>query len=107
MRTHVSLGKDAPYTRPIERFGDVVAHPKFGGLPPGGFDFGSGTGEHNQRPTSRAMAKAAPAREPTIAVCKALRSGAFLQRAFLVNDAFMQRERFLDPADNGNGGSGS
>jgi hypothetical protein len=24
---HVSLGKDAPCTRPIERFGDVVAHP--------------------------------------------------------------------------------
>ncbi len=32
MRTHVSLGKDAPYTRPIERFGDVVAHPILGGL---------------------------------------------------------------------------
>jgi hypothetical protein len=77
MRTHVSLGKDAPYTRPIERFGEVVAHPIFGGLPPGGFGFGSGTGEHNQRLTSRAMAKAAAAaREPTIAVCKALRSGA-------------------------------
>ena len=77
MRTHISLGKDAPYTRPIERFGDVVAHPIFGGLPPGGFAFGSGTGEHNQRLTSRAMAKAAAAaREPTIAVCKALRTGA-------------------------------
>jgi len=23
-RTHLSLGKDAPYTRPIERFGDIV-----------------------------------------------------------------------------------
>jgi hypothetical protein len=27
VRTHVSLGKDAPYTRQIERFGDIVAHP--------------------------------------------------------------------------------
>src|SRR5213082_3114827 len=25
-RTHVSLGKDAPCTRAIERFGDIVAH---------------------------------------------------------------------------------
>ena len=33
MRTHVSLGKDAPCTRSIERFGDVVAHPILGGLP--------------------------------------------------------------------------
>jgi transposase InsO family protein len=32
VRTHVSLGKDAPYTRPIERFGDIVAHPILGGL---------------------------------------------------------------------------
>ena len=32
MRTHVSLGKDAPSTRPIERFGDIVAHPILGGL---------------------------------------------------------------------------
>src|SRR5580704_4518798 len=32
MRTHVSLGKDTPCTRPIERFGDVVAHPILGGL---------------------------------------------------------------------------
>ncbi len=32
MRTHVSLGKDAPCTRPIERFGDVVAHSILGGL---------------------------------------------------------------------------
>ena len=32
MRTHVSLGKDAPCTRPIERFGDIVAHPILGGL---------------------------------------------------------------------------
>ena len=31
-RTHVSLGKDAPCTRPIERFGDIVAHPILGGL---------------------------------------------------------------------------
>jgi hypothetical protein len=32
VRTHVSLGKDAPYTRPIERFGDIVAYPILGGL---------------------------------------------------------------------------
>src|ERR1700730_12174046 len=32
MRTHVSLGKDAPCTRPIERFGQGVAHPIRGGL---------------------------------------------------------------------------
>ena len=31
-RTHTSLGKDAPYTRPIERFGQVIAHPILGGL---------------------------------------------------------------------------
>jgi Integrase core domain len=31
-RTHVSLGKDAPSTRSIERFGDVVARPILGGL---------------------------------------------------------------------------
>ena len=27
VRTHVSLGKDAPCTRAIERFGDVIAQP--------------------------------------------------------------------------------
>src|SRR4249920_3557742 len=27
VRTDVSLGKDVPCTRPIERFGDIVAHP--------------------------------------------------------------------------------
>jgi hypothetical protein len=32
VRTHVSLGKDAPCTRAIERFGDIVAHPVLGGL---------------------------------------------------------------------------
>jgi Integrase core domain len=32
VRSHVSLGKDAPCTRPIERFGDIVAHPILGGL---------------------------------------------------------------------------
>src|SRR6266849_6473901 len=32
MRTHISLAKDALYTRPVERFGDVVAHPILGGL---------------------------------------------------------------------------
>ena len=32
MRTHVSLGKDAPCSRLIERIGDVVARPILGGL---------------------------------------------------------------------------
>jgi transposase InsO family protein len=32
VRTHVSLGKDTPCTRAIERFGDVVAYPILGGL---------------------------------------------------------------------------
>jgi len=32
VRTHLSLGKDAPCTRPIERFGDIVAEPILGGL---------------------------------------------------------------------------
>ncbi len=32
VRTHVSLGKDAPCPRPIERFGEIVAHPILGGL---------------------------------------------------------------------------
>ena len=32
VRTHVSLGKDAPCGRPIERFGDIVAYPILGGL---------------------------------------------------------------------------
>jgi hypothetical protein len=31
-RPHVSLGKDAPNRRPIDRFGDIVAHPILGGL---------------------------------------------------------------------------
>ena len=31
-RPHVSLGKDAPDRRPIERFGDIVAHGILGGL---------------------------------------------------------------------------
>jgi hypothetical protein len=32
VRTHVSLGKDAPCRRPIEQFGDIVAYPILGGL---------------------------------------------------------------------------
>jgi transposase InsO family protein len=32
VRTHISLEKDTPYTRPTERFGDVIAHPILGGL---------------------------------------------------------------------------
>src|SRR5664280_3662185 len=31
-RPHVSLGKDAPDGRPIDRFGDIVAHAILGGL---------------------------------------------------------------------------
>ena len=31
-RTHLSLGKDAPISRPIERFGCVIAEPMLGGL---------------------------------------------------------------------------
>ena len=31
-RTHISLQKDAPCTRPTERLGDIVAHPILGGL---------------------------------------------------------------------------
>jgi hypothetical protein len=32
VRTHLSLGKDAPCTRPIERFGDIIAQTILGGL---------------------------------------------------------------------------
>jgi hypothetical protein len=32
MRVHTSLAKDAPFTRPIERFGEIVAYPILGGL---------------------------------------------------------------------------
>src|SRR5262249_62262990 len=32
VRTHLSLGKDAPCRRPIERFGDIIAQPVLGGL---------------------------------------------------------------------------
>jgi transposase InsO family protein len=32
VRTHLSLGKDAPCRRPIERFGDIIAQPILGGL---------------------------------------------------------------------------
>ena len=32
VRTHVSLGKDAPYMRQIEWFGNIVAYPILGGL---------------------------------------------------------------------------
>jgi len=32
VRTHVSLGKDSPCRRPVERFGDIVAYPVLGGL---------------------------------------------------------------------------
>jgi predicted DNA-binding transcriptional regulator AlpA len=32
MRVHTSLAKDAPFTRPIERSGDIVAYPILGGL---------------------------------------------------------------------------
>ena len=32
VRTHVSLGKDAPFTRSIERYGDIVAYPILAGF---------------------------------------------------------------------------
>jgi transposase InsO family protein len=32
VRTHLSLGKDSPLIRPIQRFGDVAARPILGGL---------------------------------------------------------------------------
>jgi len=31
-RTHLALGKDAPCTRPVERFGDIIAQSILGGL---------------------------------------------------------------------------
>jgi len=31
-RTHLSLGKDAPMGRPLERFGHIVARPMVAGL---------------------------------------------------------------------------
>jgi transposase InsO family protein len=32
VRTHVALGKDAPCTRAIERYGEIVTQPILGGL---------------------------------------------------------------------------
>jgi transposase InsO family protein len=32
VRTHLSLAKDAPLIRPIQRFGNIAATPIFGGL---------------------------------------------------------------------------
>jgi hypothetical protein len=32
LRTHLSLGKDAPHHRPIQRLGQLVAQPVHGGL---------------------------------------------------------------------------
>jgi hypothetical protein len=32
VRTHLSLDKDAPLVRPVERVGDIVAKPILGGL---------------------------------------------------------------------------
>jgi transposase InsO family protein len=32
VRTHLALGKDAPCTRPVERFGEIIAQPILGGL---------------------------------------------------------------------------
>jgi transposase InsO family protein len=32
IRTHLSLAKDAPLIRPVERFGEVIARPILGGL---------------------------------------------------------------------------
>jgi hypothetical protein len=31
-RTHLSVGKDAPISRPIEQFGRIIAEPMVGGL---------------------------------------------------------------------------
>jgi len=31
-RTHLSLGKDAPISRPVARFGPIIAEPMVGGL---------------------------------------------------------------------------
>ena len=33
-RRHLSLGKDAPISRPIEQFGRVIVEPMVGGLHP-------------------------------------------------------------------------
>jgi transposase InsO family protein len=32
VRTHLSLGKDAPLVRPVRRFGSIAARPILGGL---------------------------------------------------------------------------
>jgi transposase InsO family protein len=32
VRTHLSLDKDAPLIRPVQRFGDIAARPILGGL---------------------------------------------------------------------------
>ena len=32
VRTHLSLGKDAPLIRPVQRFGNIAARPILGGL---------------------------------------------------------------------------
>jgi transposase InsO family protein len=32
IRIHTALGQDAPCTRPIERFGNIVSYPILGGL---------------------------------------------------------------------------
>jgi transposase InsO family protein len=32
IRTHLSLGKDAPRVRPVQRFGNIAARPILGGL---------------------------------------------------------------------------
>jgi hypothetical protein len=32
VRTHLALRKDAPCTRPVERFGDIIAQPILCGL---------------------------------------------------------------------------
>jgi hypothetical protein len=36
-RTHLSLGKDAPISRPIEQFGRIIAEPMLGGFRNGRF----------------------------------------------------------------------
>jgi hypothetical protein len=51
VRTHVSLGKDTPCTRPIERFGDIVAYPILSGLHPSIRNFITNIAESNFRYT--------------------------------------------------------
>jgi|SRR5258707_11646058 hypothetical protein len=48
-RSNVSLGKDTPCTRPIERFEDIVAYPILGGLRPANQLSRAGSGSERER----------------------------------------------------------